>query len=469
MTKKNTTELAKVFLMVADPTLTSLYKAELPQKNYSISFYTPGSDWKALLRSSHFDIILLDFAIFSEKPIENLQEIQRLSAVSEIILLAEQEEAPTIIAAFKSGIADFYLKPTPVETLNWAIEKTLTRRSLSAKTSGLTADMEVFNTIQHIHIAESDAKMRELATQYLLQELDAAGAIWVWGDASPLPPLPLSRKTPYRIEPIYCETAFAHEQIEIFLTQSPGHFEKSYKNGTNTDPARWPLQNFLWIPSSQEALGGILVFGMTQEFSGKSKTRTEFLFRNLEVALEHYQRYRETKEQTYLDDLTGLYNSRFLELTLSTLVSQTENSKNPFYLLFIDIDHFKSINDKHGHVIGSQMLTQIAKSIKSLLRKSDQVFRYGGDEFIVILKHVAEEDALRVARRLCSQTQTRVFLVQTQELKATLSIGVARVIAGDDPKNILQMADDALYESKKKGRNQAFLAGEISFKKTGSE
>lgn len=470
MDKLVTKEVQRILFMIQDPTLSGLYKKAFSKSEYSILFYEKKSDWKQTLRSSHFDIVVLDFGLFPEKTIENLQEVQRLSGQAEIIVLAEQEEASTIVAAFKSGIADFYLKPTPPETISWAIEKILSRQALSAKTSGLTADMEVFNAINHIQSAKDDVHMRELGSEHLIQELEAAGAIWVWVDAGKLNHLPYTRKSPYRIEAIYCENAFAYEQLESFVKTYPAHLEESFRNNFHLDPTHWKKGSYLWIPCSNQKLGGLLIFGVNGEPGAKSQMRTEFLFRNLDASLEQYQRYKDAKEQTYLDDLTGLYNSRFLELTLSTLVTAGPNNTKPFCLLFIDIDHFKVINDKHGHVIGSQMLSHIAKTIKSILRKYDQVFRYGGDEFVAILHQITEEDAVKIANRLRAQIETRGYHFQQLELKVTLSIGVAQFSGQTkDYQSILQLADLALYESKKQGRNRVFLAKpEPKLKKTGT-
>lgn len=457
---------SQIFLMIQDPTLIGLYKKNLQVPTHSIVYFEPKMDWKTKLRSSSFDIVILDFSVFPENPIERLQEVQRLAGHAEIIVLAEQEEAPTIVAAFKSGIADFYLKPTTAETLNWAIEKILSRQSLTAKTTGLTADMEVFNAVHNIHIAEDDSKMRELAGQTLIQEIEAAGALWVWVDAGKLSNVTYTRKTPYQIKPIYCENTFAFEQLEAFIKQYPGHLEASYAKGITKNADAWKQGPFVWIPSQNQNLGGILLFGVNQELTPQSKLRIEFLFRNLDASLEQYQRYKLAKEQTYLDDLTGLYNSRFLELTLSTLVSSAESEPKPFCLLFIDIDHFKQINDKNGHLVGSQTLAQIAKTLKSTLRKYDQVFRYGGDEFVVILHQITEGDSLRTANRLRSQIENRIFVFNQVEIKVTLSIGVS-YYKGDhnNYEALLKLADQALYESKKRGRNRVLPSQAVTPKK----
>jgi len=128
-------------------------------------------------------------------------------------------------------------------------------------------------------------------------------------------------------------------------------------------------------------------------------------------------------------------------------------------VLFMDLDRFKAVNDNHGHIVGSQTLVQVGKALKLSLRKVDHLFRYGGDEFIAILYEVSLASAQMVAERLRRTIETRLFQILDQEIKVTLSIGVARFPEqGKDKKTILHMADKAMYEGKKSGRNKVFIA-----------
>ena len=203
----------------------------------------------------------------------------------------------------------------------------------------------------------------------------------------------------------------------------------------------------------------ILLFGLSGVPSELLKTRTEFLIRSLEVSLENHQRYIEAKQLTYIDDLTGLYNPRFLEQALNIAMDSLNKKNQGFCVLFIDIDKFKQVNDQYGHLVGSQMLTHIGKLIRSSLRKNDQVFRYGGDEFIAILYDTELSTAKEIAERVRKSAEARTFRFPMAHIKITLSIGIARFPDhGNNKETVISMADTAMYASKKSGRNQVIVA-----------
>ena len=108
-------------------------------------------------------------------------------------------------------------------------------------------------------------------------------------------------------------------------------------------------------------------------------------------------------ELTITDDCTTLYNARHLNYMLDTEIYRSQRYSFEFSLIFIDLDHFKSVNDTHGHLVGSKLLAEIGNLIKDGLRQSDMAFRYGGDEFVILLPQTAKENACLVARRLHRQ------------------------------------------------------------------
>jgi diguanylate cyclase (GGDEF)-like protein len=168
----------------------------------------------------------------------------------------------------------------------------------------------------------------------------------------------------------------------------------------------------------------------------------------------------ELKGLTYTDDLTGLYNQRYLELTLDRELSLAKRNNTQFSVLFLDLDHFKAVNDTHGHLIGSRLLFEVGQEIKKALRESDITFRYGGDEFVMILAHTDLEAALFVAERIRVQIEKKRFLARdNMDIRLTASIGVASVpLHAVTKQQILKAADEALYGVKKAVRNRVIAA-----------
>jgi diguanylate cyclase (GGDEF)-like protein len=172
-----------------------------------------------------------------------------------------------------------------------------------------------------------------------------------------------------------------------------------------------------------------------------------------------WERLQETQDLLLIDDLTGLYNYRYLESFIEKEIRRSARYKKKFSILFIDIDHFKSINDQHGHLMGSLVLKQLAHILKSELRDIDSLIRYGGDEFVGILLESTSKQGFAVGERLRSLVARSSFGTQEHPLRLSLSIGVATYPDhGKNPDELLHLADESMYRSKKDGRDQVCLA-----------
>jgi len=158
----------------------------------------------------------------------------------------------------------------------------------------------------------------------------------------------------------------------------------------------------------------------------------------------------QSEESALVDELTGLHNRRFLNTQLSKELDRSRRNKDPFSLLLIDVDHFKSYNDTHGHLAGDAALRQVAALIRKTARHMDHVARYGGEEFVVMLPQTAKEEAMRVAERHRMAVAGHLF----DHGLLTVSIGVSNYPDdADHEADLLFRADFALYEAKKSGRN----------------
>ena len=171
-------------------------------------------------------------------------------------------------------------------------------------------------------------------------------------------------------------------------------------------------------------------------------------------------RFAEVEDLAYLDDLTHLFNRRYLDLVLDKEVKNATPGDKPFSLLFCDLDYFKSVNDAHGHVIGSKLLLEVARIIKGCVRDHDVVCRYGGDEYVVLLRGTDSGGALKVAERMRRSIETHHFLAREGfSLQITTCIGIATYPEhAQDKDTLLDFADRAMYRGKKSTRNIIYLA-----------
>lgn len=195
----------------------------------------------------------------------------------------------------------------------------------------------------------------------------------------------------------------------------------------------------------------------------------EFAIR-AEAQIRHGRLIRKLREQTrhsitmsVTDPLTGLYNRRHMTAQGEALVSEALNRGRSLGLLLLDLDHFKAINDRHGHDAGDRVLKEFADRLKGALRKVDIICRIGGEEFVVLLPDAGEERVGKIAERLRHVISARPFSAGTPDaplmLPVTVSIGVAVCDRPDDTlQSLLKRADEALYAAKNAGRNRVEYA-----------
>ncbi len=187
-------------------------------------------------------------------------------------------------------------------------------------------------------------------------------------------------------------------------------------------------------------------------------------FAVLEMAIDHLclliQRgveYEKLSSFAYIDFLTGVGNRHYFDMVIKQEIKRHERLGSKFSVVMIDIDHFKDINDRFGHVAGDMVLNQLASIIKDNAREIDHVIRYGGEEFLLILPHTNKENGRIFAERLRKTIENHKFVIDNgKTIKITVSMGVSEF----DPKgkypieDILKSADSALYNSKEMGRNR---------------
>lgn len=175
----------------------------------------------------------------------------------------------------------------------------------------------------------------------------------------------------------------------------------------------------------------------------------------LEVIRKINFMYTKTKELSITDALTGLYNRRYFEQCADREFLRAARYKSDLTFAILDIDFFKRINDTYGHLCGDKILKEVAFLLNESFRKTDIVFRYGGEEFVVILTETNAQAARIPLERLRLKIEQNIFKFKTQDLKVTVSLGYSSDVEdAEDAPELLSFADAALYRAKEQGRNQ---------------
>ncbi|MCB0271406.1 MAG: sensor domain-containing diguanylate cyclase [Bdellovibrionales bacterium] len=173
------------------------------------------------------------------------------------------------------------------------------------------------------------------------------------------------------------------------------------------------------------------------------------------IAIENAINYERIEELTIRDDLTTLYNQRYLHQILDQEVERASRYFKEFSMVFIDLDKFKNVNDTYGHIYGSELLQETANVLLQNTREVDHCARYGGDEFVIVLPETGKKEAIYSAERIRQAIESHVFLERKGiNAKFTASFGVATFPTDAQSKNdLIKMADEAMYEAKHKNRN----------------
>lgn len=165
------------------------------------------------------------------------------------------------------------------------------------------------------------------------------------------------------------------------------------------------------------------------------------------------------KVESGKDPLTKVLNRRFLDAVLENEISYSLTKEKKFSIILFDIDHFKSINDQYGHLVGDDVLCFVADTLVALLRVNDYIFRYGGEEFLVILTEMTPNEAQKCAERLRSSMEKKSLLLASSEtISVTLSGGLTFFDGKTSAKTLINQADQALYKAKRQGRNRIVTA-----------
>lgn len=165
------------------------------------------------------------------------------------------------------------------------------------------------------------------------------------------------------------------------------------------------------------------------------------------------------KELSLMDSLTGLGNKRYVEIELSAKMNEMNKVGRPFFgVLFVDIDHFKRVNDQYGHDIGDKIIKMVAKTIQNSIGNKGISFRWGGEEFLAIINTSIKEQLYEIAERVRALTEQSAFQLGNDEIRVTISVGASQAQLSDTDEILVKRVDELLYLSKNLGRNRVMIA-----------
>ena len=264
------------------------------------------------------------------------------------------------------------------------------------------------------------------------------------------------------------EKILAEEEIQIVLTdvRLPGTDGITF---TNTIKKKYNLDVIITTGYSSEYFYEDAINNGASDLIFKPIRLNELMLRINRVIRERSlinerdEMIARLQKLSIQDPLTELFNSRHFYAQLEDEIQRSERYLHPLALIFIDIDHFKAINDTYGHMIGDQVLLLIAKKMKASLRSQDTAYRFAGDEFTIILPETASENAKLVADRIKAAMEQETLVISEREIApVTLSMGVAEYQRNERKEQFVHRADVTMYEAKKRGGNHITVSPQLA-------
>lgn len=460
----------RVLLIEEDPKQTELYSdliREVAECQVDVmSRVESATDWVA---RSNYQLIVIDISSLaggsSPSPMAGqnglmlLEQIKRLSPVTSVILISETATVEQAVAAIRMGAEDYLKKPFNLESFQLAVKRGLDRKTVFGENSGASNFLNLLNSCQMVSASLEQKKILGIIQSYLARELKCAHtAVYE---------IKTGTESPVRIDDYSRDgnpDRAMEEILDIALQASNplprmsegGEFYRFIERGQLT-PGMF-IFRFKCAGTSDYFCVCLSPIRPTpiEAFDG----RLRMLKAQIEVTGRNIDEYQGVQQLVYVDDATGLYNTRYLHNTLDREIAQSEATNRPFAVLFIDADKFKGVNDQHGHLVGTKLLNELGEQLKKLVRSNDTVFRYGGDEFVAVLSSCDLTTAGAVAERIRAHVEGHSFISdEGLNLHFTVSIGVALFPDhANSKKDLINAADHAMYDVKKTTRNSVTIA-----------
>ncbi len=442
--------MAHAVLLVDDERFArTVYSDYLRAAGYDVEVAADAEAALGILGRRRFDVLLTDVILPGSSGLDLISSAKQLDTNLEVVVITALDKVDPAVRAMKSGASDYLVKPVTPEALQHAVQRCLSTRALLAENMALRAHLKLFETCQRLAATLDRDRLVPMAlsavggesggTASLLAEISTDGT-WVLSGASGL-----------EYQPAAAVLAAVRDAL-------PGLAERGVAT-LPAPPGEWPggATHVLCLPVAEEGalLGAALVLLKEPPTPERLQSAT-FLCRHLGLALRNLGRLKQVEHLAYLDDLTHLYNTRYLDVVLERELA----GGRPFTLLFMDVDHFKAVNDQHGHLSGSRLLVEVARVLRSCVRDEDVLVRYGGDEYVMLLVGIDSGGGLKVAERIRRAIEDHRFLSrEATPVRITSSIGLASFPEHAGSKaEIIDLADRAMYRGKRTTRNVVYMA-----------
>jgi diguanylate cyclase (GGDEF)-like protein len=449
----------KILVVEDDRFFREMYVSLLQTEGYAVDAACCGAEAFDLLSRYSYGLVITDLVMPDISGMEILSRVRESDPGIDVIVVTGNANLESAIFSLKHGARDYLIKPVNHDEFRHLVSQCMQQRRLIDENEELKNMLNLFQASQAIAGCLELDKVYHLMVEAVAREvgvLRALGLFQVDGRLELKNVKGLSACSAQR-----CSAAvMAHRAMnqphshlitKILLDELPADAETSVEGIGEA--------YLVFVRSKGDVLGVIAVFNdpgqNLPDFYPREKN-IRFLLEQSARAFQNAENYSMAKDLLFIDDLSGLFNHRYLEVALDRELKRIGRYGSHLAVLFLDLDFFKQVNDSHGHLVGSSVLREMADLLKRSTREVDVVIRYGGDEFTIILVETGPETAGIVAERIRAQIESHLFLAsEGYAIRLTCSIGYACCPEDSVSKQeLLEMADQAMYGGKAGGKNR---------------
>jgi diguanylate cyclase (GGDEF)-like protein len=418
-----------------------------------------------LLARQTVDLVLSDLTMPGLSGLELLERVQREHPGTDFVLITANASVDSAVRALRMGATDYLQKPVRAEDLLLVVERTLARRRLVEENLRLRDERAILEACKSLTACLEPEDVYAVALDLFLRALGRRAGLVLYHRSS----IPTSDGIQFRglredEESSVRASLGRQKPLDLEGCSEGGRLSHGPVHDALREAGVAARELLVLSARGHETERGVF-FALDEgrAFEPHEVELAGLVIGHTAVSLRNAERYHRARERAFVDDVTEIYNARYLLEAMDREIRRAERYGSELSVLFLDLDRFKLVNDRHGHLVGSEALRQLSRLLGQCVRQVDTLARYGGDEFTILLVDTGEQGGLEVAERIRKSVARHPFEAGPgQTLSLTCSIGIATHPAhGRNRETLLDAADKAMYRAKSLGRNRVCSASEL--------
>lgn len=428
-------------------------------QGYDVTTASSGPEGLEILAVQPFDLVVTDLVMPDVDGMEILAKARETEPSVDVIMVTGNANMESAIFALKHGARDYIVKPINSDEFLHSVAQCMEQRRILDENEELKCMLELYQNSQAIAGCLEIERLYHLILEAFAREIGVSRALALFLTENKLELMETKGLTAAIAEHYssVIQTCISKNILGSRLLMRIQFSEKSAVVA-GIEETKIEEAHLIFMRDRGILQGVVVAFnepGLRLPDIDPKYKNILFLLEQSVLALENAGNYALAKDMLFIDDLSGLFNQRYLEVALDREMKRIGRFSSQLAILFLDMDSFKQVNDKYGHLVGSRVLKEMGTLLRTSVRDVDVVIRYGGDEYTLILVETPPDVAAFVAERIRTVVDSHAFLAEEgYDIRLTCSIGYA--CCPDDAltkEDLMEMADQAMYDGKRSGKN----------------